>query len=171
MRRFILSLVGITMVALAVNAQQEKSNKFKLSIAGDAGITLGDYSLFSILSYGGDLQAEYNVAPKYAVTFSAGFTAMSGRFGITGLPELVPLLLGGRYYVTRKIYGSAQVGTSFILRPGFSSSELGKGSAFTFVPGVGYKFSKHFDLLFKYQSAIKNNINFSFTGLRIAYTF
>jgi hypothetical protein len=89
------------------------------------------------------------------------------------LPSFLPVLAGGRYYFLHKIYASLQAGTSFIIQPPNTKYALsnGQGNEFTFAPGIGYQFSKYIDALLKYQSANKNGINFSFTGLKIAYVF
>jgi hypothetical protein len=184
MRRLILSSAYIMIIVFTATAQNERTapEKFCFSVAGTGAFTLDYISAFSLLTYGGDVQAEYSIEPKLAVTLSAGYLALSVRsiFGTdVTLPSFVPVLLGGRYYFRAKIYGSLQAGTSFIIPAAASNFPLdaGKGNEFTYVPGIGYKFSKHIDLLFKYQSSTKyvpsakQNINFSFAGLRIAYVF
>jgi hypothetical protein len=175
MRRLLLAVAFILVMTHSGNAQQNKTfNKsIKISVAGDIGVTLGDFDLFSLWTYGGDVQGEYTLSPKFSITLSGGFIALSDRIKGIGLPSFIPVLAGGKYYFMRKVYVSLQAGTSFIVQPGNKQFALsgGEGNEFTFAPGVGYKFSKKIDALFKYQSSNKNGINFSYCGLRLAYVF
>jgi hypothetical protein len=175
MRRLCLILIFVCAITFTINAQQNTTvaKSIKISVAGNIGVTLGDYSAFSVLTYGGDVQGEYTVSPKFAITLSGGFVALSRRFSEVLLPSFLPVLAGGRYYFFHNIYASLQAGTSFIIQPRNTTYALstGQGNEFTFAPGIGYRFSKNIDMLFKYQSSNKNDINFSFSGLRIAYVF
>jgi len=174
MRRLLI-LAFISIIAFTTNAQKSASGtkRIKISVAGDIGITLGDYSAFSVLTYGGDVQGEYIVSSKFGITLSGGFVSLSNRFSEVSLPSFLPALAGARYYFLHKIYASLQAGTSFIIQPRNTKFALstGQGNEFTFAPGIGYQFSKNLDVLFKYESSNKNGINFSFSGLRIAYVF
>ncbi|MFZ4057867.1 MAG: outer membrane beta-barrel protein [Ferruginibacter sp.] len=166
MKKVILGL-AIVAAAFSVNAQsKEAAPAKKISFGGGAsiGIPVGDFGPFASLAYGADVQAEYAAAESFGVTLSAGYLSFVGKSGITISGGFIPVLLGGRYYFSPKVYGSAQAGMSF-------STNSGGGSAFTFAPGVGYKVSENLDLLVKYQSATKNGSDNSFVGLRVGYKF
>jgi len=175
MRRLLFILTFISAITFSANAQKNTSDikLIKISVAGDIGITLGDYSAFSVLIYGGDVQGEYDLSSKFGITLTGGFLSLSDRFNEVSLPSFLPVLAGMRYYFIHTIYASLQGGTSFIIQPRNTTYALstGQGNEFTFAPGIGYQFSKNIDLLFKYQSSNKNGINFSFSGLRVAYIF
>jgi len=80
MRRLLI-LAFISIIAFTTNAQKSASGtkRIKISVAGDIGITLGDYSAFSVLTYGGDVQGEYIVSSKFGITLSGGFVSLSNR--------------------------------------------------------------------------------------------
>ena len=168
MKKLILSLSFVAIAALSASAQKEKkesdAKKVTFSVAADLGIPVGDLSPFSSFVYGGDVQVEFAAASNFGVTVSAGYLGFAAKSGFTITGGLVPLLAGGRYYFSPKVYGSAQVGMSF-------STVSGGGSAFTYAPGVGFKLGEKFDLLVKYQSASKNGGDNSFVGVRAGINF
>ena len=168
MKKVILSLAVIA-IAFFANAQKSKSNesegsKLKFSVATDLGIPVGNLSPFASFAYGGDLQMDYATSPTFALTLSAGYLAFSGKSGYSFSGGLVPVLAGGKYWFSPKVYGSAQAGMSF-------STNSGGGSAFTYAPGVGFKVGENLDILAKYQSATKSGGETSYVGVRVGYTF
>ena len=165
MKKIILTLLIVVSISLSANAQNETSVKkdFKFSIGVNAGIPVGDIKPFSSFVIGGDLQGELGVAPTFGLTLSAGYLNYLGKSGLSST-GYIPILLGGKYYFTDKIYGHAQFGLSL-------STEKDGGSAFTYAPSIGYVVSEKFDVAIKYQSATKNSFNVSFIGIRIAYSF
>ncbi len=168
MKKLILSLALVAIAALSASAQKGKkesdAKKVTFSVAADLGIPVGDLQPFTSFTYGGDVQVEFAAASNFGVTVSAGYLGFSGKNGVTISGGLVPLLAGGRYYFSPKVYGSAQAGMSF-------STTSGGGSAFTYAPGVGFKFGGKVDLLVKYQSASKNGVDNSYVGVRAGINF
>lgn len=73
-------------------------------------------------------------------------------------------MVGTRYWITDKFYGSAQVGLSFWSIEGFN------GRDFTYAPGIGYQFSK-IDVQLKYNSINAEGGSLDNIGLRVAYNF
>jgi hypothetical protein len=165
MKRVILSITIVAIATLSANAQKEsaESKDFKFSVGVNAGIPVGDIKPYSNFAIGGDLQGEYKVAENFAGTLSAGYLTFTGKNGL-GSTNFIPVLVGGKYHFTDKVYGHAQLGVSF-------STQSGGGSAFTYVPSIGYDVSSNFDIALKYQAASKNNFTTSYVGIRAAYSF
>jgi hypothetical protein len=163
MKPKLLLLVALFVLAVSVNAQNRDGKTFKIGAGALIGLPVGDYANVASLAYGIDLMGEYVVAPKIGITLSAGYLDWALKSGISHYESYIPVLLGGKYSFSDKLYGSLQLGVTYQTESG--------GSAFTFAPGIGYKISKKFDLLLKYQSASANSIDMSFLGLRIGYTF
>jgi hypothetical protein len=159
----LLLLFVLFVLAVSVNAQNKDEKTFKFGAGALIGLPMGDYNDVASLAYGIDLMGEYAVAPNIAINLSAGFLDWALKNGYSGNSSSIPVLLGGKYSFSDKLYGSLQAGITYQTESG--------GSAFTFAPGIGYKISKKFDLLLKYQSAVANSIDMSFLGLRAIYTF
>ena len=152
-------------VALYANAQSNDEKPFKFGVGALIGLPVGYVSSYTNLAYGFDVLSEYTVAPTFGVTLSVGYVDFVKKSGFSGFKTgLIPILIGGKYYFSDMLYASAQVGLSL-------STQSEGGSAFTFAPGIGYKISKNFDLLLKYQSASKNGGNSSLFGLRAGLSF
>lgn len=165
MKKVILSVAIVAMATLSASAQKEsaESKDFKFSIGVNAGIPVGDMKPYSSFAIGGDIQGEYVAAPNFGLTLSAGYLTYTGKNGASS-SNFIPVLVGGKYHFTEKVYGHAQLGVSF-------STASGGGSAFTYVPSIGYDVSSNFDIALKYQAATKNSFTYSFIGLRAAYSF
>lgn len=171
MKKLILSL-AIAAIAFSANAQKSKSKesdgrKVKFSVGADLGIPVGIFSSVFNFAYGGDLQVDYATSPTFALNFSAGYVSFSvknslGGGGIGG--GWIPVLVGGRYFFSPKVYGSTQLGISI-------ATGSGGGTNFTYVPGIGVKISDNFDILAKFHSLTFNGGALSYAGVRLAYTF
>lgn len=169
MKKVILSLAIIAIV-FSANAQKSKSkeaegSKVKFSIGGDAGIPVGIFSNVFNFAYGGDLQIDYATSSTSSLNLSAGYVSFSvknslGGGGIGG--GWIPVLVGGRYFFSPKVYGSAQLGVSI--------ATSGGGTNFTYAPGIGVKISDNFDILAKFQSLTFTGGALSYAGVRLAYT-
>jgi len=177
MKTKLLLLIVLLVVTLSVSAQNSaKSNDekpFKIGVGAMIGLPVGDLGDIASLAYGVDLLGEYAVDPSFGVTLSLGYVdfALKSEYknaldalGIKAKMGMIPVLVGGKYYFSEMLYGSAQVGISF-------STQSDGGSAFTFAPGIGYKISNNFDLMLKYQSASKDGSSTSFLGLRAGLSF
>ena len=165
MKKVLFSL-AIIAASFAANAQSEgSSSKFKFSVGAEVGLPVGDLGDFSSLAVGGSVQGDYWVDPSFALTVQAGYQRFLAKDN-NGLElGVIPILAGGKYNFSEKVYGSAQLGVGIFTSGGSNSS------AFAYAPGVGFKFTDNLDALLKYQAYSKNSVTNSTIGLRIAYTF
>jgi hypothetical protein len=161
--KLFLSVV-IFLLSIYVNAQSKDEKQFKIGAGALLGLPVGDVSGFTSLAYGIDIMGEYAVAPSVALTLSFGYLDFAVKSGYSGSKMgSVPLLAGAKYHFSDQLYGSFQAGLSI----GTASNSF---SEFTFAPGVGYKISNKFDLMLKYQSALKG-WGTSFLGIRAGINF
>lgn len=166
---FFIVALSVASVA-AVKAQDTKPLKFSLGL--EAALPVGDFADGYSFGIGGSVQADYSVAEKLALTLNAGYISFSGKtvevFPGTSLKlptvGFIPVLAGFKYALTEQLYGSAQLGATF-------ADEKDSGTAFTYAPGLGYKFSENFDALLKYTGYSSDGSSTGTVGLRIAYTF
>ena len=166
MKKVILSAAILVAGVLSASAQKEAadSKDLKFSVGIDAGIPVGDIKPYSSLAIGGDLQGEYTVASTVGLTLSAGYLKYTAKSGFESNGGLIPVLVGGKFHFTDKVYGHAQFGLSF-------STQSGGGSAFTYAPSIGYDVSSNFDIAVKYEAATKNSSTVSFIGIRAGFSF
>jgi hypothetical protein len=125
------------------------------------------------LGVGASAQAEYRLSHLIELTGSVGFTANSGEefvyvnFNLYSSKNItiiqVPVLIGARAYVTKKLYLSGQLGESF-----FNENF---GNAFILAPGVGARVSKKFDLTLSYLKGFQQGTSFGNLYFRAAYRF
>jgi hypothetical protein len=161
MKKMIFTL-AIAALAFTANAQSDEAGTFKYSVGVTFGLPIGDLKDASNFVYGADGQVEYIVADKIGLTGSFGYTSFPIKDGFGLTVSAFPLLVGGKYYISEKLYAQAQAGFAFL--------NNGAGSGFVYAPSVGYYVTEKIDLSLKYQSISKNG-NISFFGLRGAYTF
>lgn len=181
MKKIVLIIVICAISILTANAQQqqqqqqsETKKKITYSFGADIGIPAGYVSNYSSLVAGASLQAEYPVYKAIGITASAGYLDFIAKRGGKGV-SFIPLLLGLKYNFTPKIYASGQAGLSFYGGRDHGD-ENGGGSGekyFTYVPGIGFHTSKHFDVLLKYESVYiaSSSRSYSSAGVRISYNF
>ena len=169
MKKYLLAM-AIMMIGATSFAQDTEEKKVVFSVGAEGAIPIGDSKDAYSAGFGATAQVEYMVAEKFGVTLNAGYINFSGKtYTIPGLGTVkggsigqIPILAGFRYYFIKDIYFSGQLG--------FSSFTKGGGTAFTYAPGVGAKFSV-LDVTLKYLGAPKNGATFSTVGLRVAYSF
>ena len=105
------------------------------------------------------------IANKVGLTGNVGYINYAGKT-INGRKNAsisqIPVLAGIRYYIVKDIYLSLQSGVSIFNQD--------RGSAFTFAPGLGAKFSV-IDATLKFMGASKDGGGLSTVGLRVAYSF
>lgn len=173
-----MAIVIFAISILTVSAQQQQQEKIKkritYSFGGDIGVPAGYVANYSSIVAGGSLQAEYPIFKATGITASAGYLDFIAKRGGKGA-SFIPVLLGVKYYLAPKIYASGQAGLSF-----YGGRDRGDGNGggsgekyFTYVPGVGFHTSKHFDVLFKYEAVYiaSSARTYSSAGVRISYNF
>jgi Outer membrane protein beta-barrel domain len=187
MKKIILS-VAVIALALGANAQKgssEDEKPLKISVGVEAALPLSDFGKTYSFGVGASAQVDYNVAENLDVTGNIGYISFSGKtvttpsqtiLGITipgtsiKYPALgyIPVLAGAKYHFSDNLYGSAQLGVTIASASGGG----GSSSAFTYAPGIGYKFTENLDALLKYTGySGKGGGSSSTVGLRVAYTF
>ncbi|HET7118645.1 MAG TPA: hypothetical protein VFI29_19270 [Hanamia sp.] len=160
MKKLILIMAAVIFTAIGVKAQDSKP--VVVSIAGNIGLpTTTGLSL----AYGGDLQADFAVAPTTKITASAGYESYSVKGG-GHTSGVIPILAGAKFFFGQdnKIYGHAQLG--YVL-----STASGGGGAFGYAPSIGYYVSPDFDIALKYLAFSKNSYTTGSINLRLAYNF
>ncbi len=156
-------LVALTFGAVAQKIDDGKSLKFSVGLeSAYSGGSLG---------IGGSAQVDYDVSEELDLTLNGGVLIYPGTT-VSGfkLPSItyIPVLVGTKYAFSEKVYGSAQLGLTFISTSGYSTS------GFTSVPGVGYKFTENLDVLVKYIIVSGGGNGYGSSGglgVRVAYTF
>ena len=161
MKHFFLSLL-ILIVTLSVHAQ--KTYGVKISLGAELGAVTGDISDLYSFAAGATGQLDFSVDNSLTITGNAGLIQLIGKKINSSVKNtsltLVPLLGGIKYYFTKNIYGSGQLGSSVRLRKD-------GGSIFTYIPGIGIKFDNRVDALIKYTGY--KDLGGTF-GVRIGYT-
>ncbi len=165
MKTRLLILIAMCFLTLAVDAQVENIYKpYKFGIGALIFIPIGDFSQVESGAFGFDLQGEYWTNRKIGLTFSAGYQEWVKEYSHLNNWSSIPVLAGFKYYLSKTIYLSGKAGLSFY-------TQNGKGSAFTYTPGLGFKITKQIDLLLLYQSAFKNGDKVEILGARAGLTF
>jgi hypothetical protein len=157
-------LLLVLFLAFATSVVTGQNKPFKFGGGVMLGIPVGDMSDVASMAFALDLQGDYIVTNDFALTLSAGYLDWALKNDVSGKWGLFPVLVGGKYNITNKVYGSFQTGISFF-------TESGIGNAFTWAPGIGIRMNPNLDILIKYQSASKNDFNYNLFGVRAGLTF
>ena len=184
MKTILLAILIIATFTITVNAQTNSSsnddstsinirqdsikavNKFKFSIGLEEGIPANRVSRYAAFVTGGSLQVGYTLVKNLDVTLNAGYIYFLATDGEKGL-SFVPVMVGLKYSFLTKFYLSGQLGAS-----AYMGSDSEKDLYLTYAQGIGFKASKQIDILAKFQGInVGPSKNYSFAGLRIAYTF
>lgn len=163
MRNKLMVLAIIVFAATNVNAQMD-TKMTTVSIGINVGVPTSPSGFYSI-TYGGDLQADFAVAPTTKITASAGYQNYSVKSSIgSGHTGMIPLLAGAKFNLGEKAYGHAQIGYGF-------GADKGSGGAFAYAPSIGYYFSPKFDASVKYLAFSNDGSTLASVNLRLAYNF
>ena len=165
MKTRVLIFIAMFFLSLSVDAQGENNNKpYKFGIGAMIFIPIGDFSQVDSGAFGYDLQGEYWTNRKFGLTFSAGYQEWVKQYSRIYNWSSIPLLAGFKYHLSKTIYVSGKAGLSFF-------TQNGKGSAFTYTPGLGFNITKQIDLLILYQSVFKYGERVEILGARAGLTF
>lgn len=171
MRKLILLSFIIILSSLTVSAQKNGTTRF--SLGPEIGFATGTFSNIAGFGIGAIIQAEHFYQENLSVTALFGFVDYFGA----SIPNtntkyksslILPLRVGGRYYIGDGFHVGAQIGVGFI--SGASSS-----TGFAYSPQVGYNFrtskGKAIDATFKYDGYAVSGGSLSALGVRLAYIF
>jgi hypothetical protein len=158
----------MALTAASVAGYSQNSN-VKFGVGLEAAFPLGNFGDAYSFGIGGSAQANFVLDPTLDLTLQAGYISFQGKT-VNGYKSptigYVPVLGGIEYKFTPQVFGSAQLGATFLTGNGAS------GTAFTYSPGIGYKFTDNFNVLLKYTGySEKNSDNTGTIGLRLGYTF
>ena len=160
-------LFSITAILISSGSFAQLDNKFKFSVGVELGLATGNFSNGYSFGIGGTGQAEFSIQDKFRGTVTGGIVFYNGKSignGVknTGL-TVIPIRVGGKYYLTSSVYGALQLGVGFLNK--------GLGAAFAYSPQIGYEFlsknNKPVDIAFKYDAYLKNGTLGSL-GIRLA---
>ncbi len=162
----LLFVVALTAASFAGFAQ---NSNVKFGIGLETAFPLGTFGDAYSFGIGGSAQANFVLDPTLDLTLQAGYISFQGKT-VNGFkfPSIgyVPLLGGIEYKFTPQVFGSAQLGVTFATGNGAS------GTAFTYAPGIGYKFTENFNALLKYTGySAKGGSSSNTVGVRLGYTF
>src|SRR5665647_787965 len=119
MKTKLVLLVVLFVVTLSVSAQNSGEKPFKIGAGAMIGLPVGDLGDIASLAYGVDLLGEYALDPTFGLTLSLGYVDfalkrdyknMLDELGLKAKMGMIPVLVGGKYYFSDKLYGSAQIG-------------------------------------------------------------
>ena len=169
MKKLILATVLIIFLGSNAASAQQADNRRLFSIGFETGLTVGDLNDHYGTLFGGSLRYEMPFGERLSGMLSAGYTSFIAKSEFKGISNgVIPIKVGGKYYLNGDFYGSAELGAGF--GTGDNSS-----TSFIFAPGVGYAFpvadDKFIDLGLRYEGQSANNTTNSFIGLRLAFSF
>jgi len=133
------------------------SIKYDLFVASDFYVTASVQYLYFPYN-------DYGQAFAKSLEYYRELGAQDLKYSHSG-DNFATLMIGSKYYFTKKIYGEAQVGLEIV-----AGALYGDSGAFVFSPGVGYNFSNSFDIGVRYQGWTESSILQDQLTLRVAYS-
>ncbi len=149
-----------------VSAQEKtpRSSHNTFSFGAELIMPVGIYNNEYPFAAGVSAQFNYLTSRNTALTLLAGYNNFFLRSTYGGGSEgFIPVLVGVERIFSSNIFGSLQAGYTL-------SAISGGGNAFTYVPGIGYKF-KNISALLKYIGKVRSAIPSNAVGVRLAYSF
>jgi hypothetical protein len=156
MKRILCIALLLTTCILSGFAQGNGGTR--LSIGPELSFTSGKFSNTHSFGLGGTVQLEFRAQKKLSITATSGVLFYTGKSigGVSnakyGGQSIVPVRLGGKYFLYSGLYAGLQMGVGFISR--------GVGTAFAYSPQAGYEFitrdRKAIDISVRYDSYAKN---------------
>lgn len=170
MKRLLLVFAAF-ITTMSVSAQLGTS--FSIGVEGDVPT-----GTFNNLGYrfgiGGSVQVENKIAHDAAISLNVGYINHSNK---TSTPHyhfsVIPVLAGVKYWFSKQVYGSAQLGAAFNSTKvsNNNNTTTATSTGFAYSPGIGFNLSKSLDLLVKYFGNSVSGGTFGSVGARLAYTF
>ncbi len=150
-----LFLVATFVVAGFIGAQAQE---FQFGAGIKAAAPIGDFGKVSSFGLGVEAQGEYMFSSNISGVGSLGYTHYFEKNDSGADGGIVPILAGLRFYAAPEFFIGAKAGVAI-------STSKGGGSAFNYLPHVGYN-SETFQISLGYDAWTKN----SFTSGAIAAT-
>ena len=166
-------LIAGLVLSLFFSPVQAQVKKLTFSAGPEVGFVADFNNLLWGFGIGGTAQVEFSLKNKINGTATAGFITYFGKSTGVGVKaknvSVVPVRVGGRYYVSPQFYLGAQVGFGFMNFAGTSRTK------FAYSPQVGYKFNtnngKAIDASLKMDGYAGDGGTFNTVGLRVALEF
>ena len=165
-------IYSILLISLLLASFSFGQSGIKVGVGGVVGLPIGTFGDVVGMGFGAAVVGEYKVADNIIGTFTTGYLMFSGEeldiYGTTlTLPDwnIIPLMVGAKYYFAPNMYGTVQLGMNMI-----SLSVSGASSSsteFGYAIGAGYEISD-IDLLVKYGSFMTDA---NYLGLTAVYKF
>jgi len=164
---FVLTAIAVCS-SLMVKAQKDGITRF--SLGPELGVATGTFSNFAGLGIGATIQAEHFFQENISGTAIFGLVDYFGTSYDNNLKYkstvILPLRVGGRYYIGDGFHLGAQIGLGFVSGPLSSTG-------FAYSPQIGYNFKtnkgKSIDATFKYDGYAISGGSLSALGIRVAY--
>ena len=173
MKRLVLLAIVVIVASTTAFAQNEKNLSF--SVGAELGFATGSFSNTHSIGTGATVQAELYVQENLKATATFGVLAYLGKsttianvkYKFPG-QTIIPLRVGGKYFLAGGIYAGLQTGVGFLT--GHSDNV-----AFAYSPLIGYEFKtnsdKSIDATFKYDGYSGADGSIGALGIRLAYVF
>jgi hypothetical protein len=167
----ILVLTTITLCfSLMVKAQKDGLTRF--SLGPEIGIATGTFANGWGFGIGASIQAEHFFQENLSGTAYFGVLDYFGKSNGVGSKNtsttILPLRVGGRYYIGDGFHVGAQIGVGFV-------SYVGSTTGFAYSPQIGYNFKtskgQSIDATFKYDGYAVSGGSLTALGIRVAYIF
>ena len=160
MKKLFLALIALTFTLSTISAQSNTT----LSLGAELSLPVGTFGDIYSFGIGASGQAKFGIGGNSALTLYAGYISYSLKsvYG-SGSQGYIPLLGGIEAGLSPKVFASAQLGVTTFTK--------GRGSAFTYSPGIGFRLSKNFSALLKYTAQSKGGATSGAVGTRLAYIF
>ncbi len=146
--RKLMMLILVNCISLITTAQKNDDSKINFNVGAEFGFATGILNAAYSITYGATAQLEYQINDKTRITANSGIQQFVGRkISGTSLKNqsntLIPILAGGKYYISDNFFGSVQLGVSLF------TGKVG-ATKFTYAPGLGFKINDKVEALVKY---------------------
>ena len=159
-------------IASFIGAQAQSGNN-QVGVAFDLGIPTGDLGDAFKTGFGGQVRGLLGVGTAGQVSLTVGYASFKEKeeTGADAKLSILPVLAGYRHNFSG-FYVEPQVGYgSYAGKATISGTEVkNTEGAFTWAAGVGFA-KNGIDVGARYQSASKDDYNYSLVGIHIGYNF
>nr|WP_199158903.1 hypothetical protein [Pedobacter sp. ASV2] len=164
MKKIYLFIVLMMFIISNINAQK----KSKLGFGLEADFTFGDINEREDIGYGLSSVYQHPLTSKLNLTGSLGISSIkiNQPDGSKADAKYVPIKVGLKYYLTKKFFGSGELGSSLAV------NKYGE-TGFLYSPGIGFEFpvsnKKSIELGFRYEAWSYSKHTNGFLGLKLAF--